>query len=1085
MNTAPERLLLWRVLAICVFPLAAALAGTTGNLTGSVLDATGKTVPGAAIEVRHKDTGAIRATRSNDLGQYAVGLLPPGSYQVTANAPSFRQTVYDSIEIDVDESVTLDIRLEVGEVTFSVVVTAAVSPLEANTSGMGQVVDRQKIAELPLNERNFLSFIMLAPGAQAPADGSQLSFAGAAGAVSVNGAREQANNYQVDGVDNNNAYYNQYSVQLPLEAVDEFKVQASNSSAAFGRSGGAQINVALRSGANQMHGSLFEFFRNRKLDARNFFDPPACGTSGAAGALCGDIPKFNRNQFGGALGGPIRKDKTFYFASYEGLRLRQATTRRATVPSQAQIGAILAGLPPPALSSAGMAILGLYPAANVGANLNLSNTFVASPVIRNTIDQAVVKIDHNLRIGDTLSGHYVLYNDTRFDPYALLLPFTNLPGYGTSGDDRGQNAGVTWIHTFGSYATNEARAGFNRRRHGFFNESSGIDRAKQLGMPTISPRPVDWGPPGITLAGFDGIGESIVLPQDGASNTFQFVDNFAWSPGWQGHRHQLRFGADIRRVQLNSYLDVYSRGVWNFLGVTGDPIRDLVLGVPAFVLASSGDTIEGLRTTSSNFFVQDDIRVSPTLTLNLGLRYEFNSPPVEVQNRLSVPDYSPASLTCTPKPNCQFIRAGTNGVPRSTFGSDRNNFAPRVGFAWRPSASGHAVVRGAYGIFYDAGILNRSVFPRLNPPFFNINVFANDGTSNITSIVQQPSLPLPPQVGRIDPNARDAYMQQWNLGLQIELSPNTVVEASYVGSEGVHLMRQYNSNQPRPGGTPPTPQFGSTRFIATDASSNYHALQARGERRAGHGMAFLAAYTWSKSIDNSSGLFNTATEPALPQDSFNSRGERGLSNFDTRHRLVASYLQDFPGAGKLKSSAARVILGNWQFRATGAVQGGHPFTVNRAVDQSVTDTTLGFADRPDLIADPFRSGPVANNPDPACRATISQGGRAADVVRDPRSWFNPCAFAAPSTPRFGTAGRNILIGPGLANLDVSLLKEIPLKTDARRLQLRFEFFNIFNHPNFDSPNRVFDSPSFSSVESANAYGNKPPRQIQLAARYVF
>ena len=1078
----------WRVVVACLLPSLLAAAGTTGNLIGTVTDASGRIVPDAKIEVRHEGTGAVRITQSNELGQFSVPLLPPGSYRVTADAPSYRKAEYNGITVDVDQSVTLDVRLEFGEPTFSVVVTAATSPLETSTSEMGQVVDRQKIAELPLNERNFLTFTLLAPGVQPPADGSQLSYAGAAGAVSVNGAREQANNYQVDGVDNNNAYYNQYSVQLPLEAVDEFKVQAGNSQADFGRSGGAQINVALRSGGNQPHGSLFEFFRNRKLDAKNFFDAPDCRPGSPAGTLCGDIPKYNRNQFGGAFGGPIRKDRTFFFVAYEGLRLRQATTREATVPSQAQINGILGAVPPPARDPTGMNLLALYPKANVGPSLNLSNTYVASPVILDTIDQLSLKIDQNLTPNDTLTGHYLLYNETRFDPYALLVPFSNLPGYGTNSEDRGQNAGITWTHTFGPHATNEARVGFNRRRHGFFQQDSGIDQAKKVGMPTNSPRPVDWGLPGIALAGYDGLGTSIVLPQDGATNTFHYVDNFAWNPALNNRRHQFRFGGEARRIRLNSYLDVYSRGVWNFLGVTGDPILDLVLGIPAYVLASSGDTIEGQRTTSYNFYGLDNIRVSSTLTLNLGLRYEYNSPPVEVQDRFSVPDYSAAALACTPKPDCQFIRVGTKGVPRAGFAPDKNNFAPRVGFSWRTAPNGRLVVRGAYGVFYDMGILNRSVFPRLNPPFFSINVFANNGTNNISNIVQTP-LPLPPQVGVIDPHARDAYMQQWNLVLQYEVSPSLVVEAGYVGSEGTHLMRQYNSNQPRPGGLPPDPQFGATRFIASDASSNYHSFQAKAEKRAGRGVAFLLGYTWSKAIDDSSDLFNTATEPSLPQDSFNQKAERGLSNFDAAHRFVGSFLADLPwGSGRrwlAQPGVPRAILGNWQFRATGVLQTGHPFTVNRAADQSHTDTTLGFADRPDLIADPFVAGPVPANPDPACRTTVSQGGMAADVVRDPRSWFNPCAFAAPATARFGTSGRNNLIGPGLANLDVSLLKEIAIRTDARRLQLRFELFNIFNHPNFDSPNRVFDSPTFAAVTSANAYGNKPPRQLQLAVRYVF
>lgn len=1053
----------------CLLPVPLFAVGSTGNLVGTVTDPAGLPVNGATVVVRDQGTGAVRQVFTNLHGYYSVILLRPAVYDLTVEVPHFRKAVIRNIKVGVDETVRAEVPLALGEVRFSVDVTAPTPLLETDRSSLGQVVDRRKIAELPLNERNFLGFLLLVPGAQTPAEGSQLSFEGAAGAVSVNGAREQANNYLLDGVDNNNIGFNQYSVLPPLESVEEFKVQASNSSAEFGRSGGAQINVVLRSGTNNLHGSAYEFFRNRHLDARNFFDP-------------GTVPKFNRNQFGGSLGGPVRKNKTFFFASYEGLRLRQASTRQATVPSQAQKEAALAAVPPPARNPAGAAILALYPDANAGRN-----TFVASPITRNTLDQLVLRMDQHQDSANSFSGHYALYSVDRFDPYALLSPFTNLPGFGALSRDLGQSGRFTWTRVSGARLVNEARIGFNRQRHGFLHESSGLNRSAQLGFPAISPRAVDWGYPDVSVAGFDGIGESIVLPQDSASNTFHFADNLSWEPAFDGGRHRFQFGADIRPIRFNSYLDVFARGNWNFLGITGDPLQDLLLGIPAFVLAAGGDTHSGLRTTQLDFSAQDDFRVTGNLTLNLGLRYEYNSPPVEAHDRLSVPDLSAAALACSPKPDCEFLRAGTGDVPRSTFRGDRNNFAPRLGLAWRVSP--FAVVRAAYGIFYDTAILNRSIFPRLNPPFFHLNVLVNGGADNIQSLVGRTALPVPSQSAIIDPHAREAYMQDWNLNVQFEISPNQMIEAAYVGSEGTHLLRQFNLNQPRPAGTAPFPQFGPVRFIAADASSDYHSLQLTGERRLSQGIAFLAAYTWSKSIDDASALFGTATEPGLPQDSLNARAERGLSNFHTAHRFVLSYLHDLPfGAGRrwlAQPSWRRSLFGNWHARAIASVQTGHPFTVNRAVDQSRTDTTLAFADRPDLVADPFRAGPVMNNPDPACRITVAQGGRAAAVVRDPASWFNPCAFAAPATPRFGTAGRNVLIGPGMADIDVSLLKEIPLPAEGHRVQLRFECFNVLNHPNFDSPNRVFDSQTFAAVPSANAYGNKPPRQIQLAARYVF
>jgi hypothetical protein len=435
-----------------------------------------------------------------------------------------------------------------------------------------------------------------------------------------------------------------------------------------------------------------------------------------------------------------------------------------------------------------------------------------------------------------------------------------------------------------------------------------------------------------------------------------------------------------------------------------------------------------------------------------------------------------------------FIRAGTGGIPRSPYEPDRNNLAPRVGFAWRPRASDRFVVRAAYGIFYDLAIANMNFAPRLNPPFYRTALFINDGRQSIQSIVLQPATPNPPLPYVIDRRYRDGYMQQWNLNVQHEISRAVVLDAAYIGSKGTALVHRTNPNQPRPGGLPPYPQFGPWQKGESSASSAYHSLQLRGEKRFSRGLSFLAAYTFSKSIDEASAVFGTLAEPAFPQDSLNRRGERALSNFDARHRFVTSYRYALPfgaGRGWLRSGALAHVFGGWDLSGIFTVQSGRPFTVNRSVEQSGTGTYLiAPSDRPDQIADPFATGPVAHHPDPACRATVSQGGRAAGVVRDPASWFNPCAFAA-APGRFGTAGRNSVIGPGFVNLDFAALKNFPLGSERHRLQFRVEAFNLPNHPNFDLPDRMFDSPGFGRVRSSNAFGNKPPRQIQFGLKYIF
>jgi hypothetical protein len=460
--------------------------------------------------------------------------------------------------------------------------------------------------------------------------------------------------------------------------------------------------------------------------------------------------------------------------------------------------------------------------------------------------------------------------------------------------------------------------------------------------------------------------------------------------------------------------------------------------------------------------------------LNVGLRYEYNSPPVEIYNRFSVPDLSSNSLGCSPYPDCQFIRAGTHGVPRATYGNDLNNFAPRLGVAWRPLKTERFVVRTAYGIFYDVSILNLNVLPRFNPPFYDINFFPNSGTNTIQDILNQPGLAVV-QPNVLSPNLRDAYMQHWNLDLQYELRSNWMIDLAYVGSKGTHLWAPRDLDQPRPDtGYVPYPQFSSLLYVESRASSSYNALQFRSEKRLSHGLAFLVSYTWSKSIDDNSAVFSGNVGSGLPQDSQNLRAERGLSDFDTRHRLAFNFLYNLPfGSGQrwLKGPGLRDwLLGNWQAGGIYMLQTGHPFTVNLATTQNqAAITAFGVSDRPDLIADPFQ-------PDPACGVA---------VVRQPQSWFNPCAFKDHPPGRFGTAGRNILIGPGLDDLDFSLSKNIPFRKEGRQLQFRAEFFNLFNHPNFDIPGRTFGSPTIGQVLSANLYGNKPPRQIQLGLKFVF
>lgn len=1073
------------VTALAFGVVSATAVSPNGTIVGTVLDPSGLPVAGARLVIRNPATNATREAETAANGEYFAAVLPAATYDVAIEAPNFRRAVREGVKLDVGGTVRVDFRLELGDFNQSITVEGALPLVQTDRSGLGQVVDGRKLVELPLNERNFLHFALLVPGAHAPSDGSQNSTQGAA--VSVNGAREQANNYLLDGIDNNDQSINIYAALPSVDAIQEFQVHTSSYSAEFGRNGGAQVNVVLKSGTNTPHGSAFWFGRNRHLDAKNFFDPPDC-TAAAAPGSCGDIPGYDRHQFGATLGGPLRKDKSFLFGSYEQLRQRQAITRGATVPSELERQRVLDAVPASLRNPAGEAAFRLYPAANTG-DPNASNLYVGAPVLRNTLHQGLVKLDHRFSDRDSFTGHYTVFDQDRFNPYDPFFAFTPLAGFGSSNENRGQNAGGAWIRAFNPRSVNELRFGYSRLRARILQESAGRDRSRELGFPTLKPDPVDLGFPNVSVAGYAGIGEPINTPQERRPQTIHVSDLAAWNPEAGGGRHQLKLGGEARLVRLDFFLDLLARGWWQFYGgFSGSALQDLLRGTPELAIATAGDTFTNLRTHAWNFFVQDDIRLHSRLTINAGLRYEYNSPPVDSQNRLSIPDVSPASAICTPQPDCQYIPAGARGLSRSTFSADRNNLAPRIGFAWRASSNGRLVLRGAYGLFFDVGILNGNVGPRFNPPFFKTLLFFNNGTNTIQDIVRQPNVPVPTVPASIAADFRQAYMQHWNFTLQYAPASRLVIETGYVGSKGTALLDRRNLNQPRPGEPPPLAQFGGWQYVESGASSSYHAALVRIERRLTQGFELLASYTFSQAIDNASSMFGTAGEPAFPQNSRDLRSERGLSNFHARHRLVTSFLYQLPvGSGRRwpARSALGRIWANWALGGIVTLQSGQPFTVNRAVDQSGTGAgQIEASDRPDVISDPYRPGPVPSHPDPACHATASRGGRAADTVKDPASWFNPCAFAA-APGRFGNAGRNALIGPGLANLDFILLKDFPFDGERRRLQLRFEFFNLFNHPNFDLPDRVFDSPTFGRVLSANAYGSRPPRQIQLGLKYIF
>ncbi|HVI08379.1 MAG TPA: TonB-dependent receptor [Candidatus Binatia bacterium] len=1069
----------------CFLAAAALAADNTGAIVGTVRDASGAVIPRVSVTVRNSATNALRQTVTNENGEYAVPQLPAAAYTLLFEHVGFRQAALSAIKLDVDQVMRIDPVLEVGVDTEQVTVSADAALVQRDTSVSGQVVSRGTVTNLPLNERNFINFTLLVPGAFVPTEGSQNSTQG--GSVNVNGAREQANNFLLDGTDNNDQYINRYTVLPSVDALQEFKVQSSTSSADYGRDAGAQINVVLKSGENAFHGSGYEYFRNREFDAKNYFDLPGCTSSSIPGS-CGPIPGFQRSQFGGTFGGPIVKNRTFFFLSFEELKLRQASTRQSTVPSQADLAAAYAVIPPPFANPAGLAALQLYPAANVGADLNTSTTYTAAPDIRTTTYEASAKLDHQIGPGDFLSGHYAASNQNTFNPYDPGFSVTNLPGYGTNVFYRGQNIGAQWLHILTPRATNSLRFGFNRDHLAFSQQNQFINQSAALGFPAPV-NPLDYGFPYIQVTGFDSLGEPDTAPENSVINTVQLSDDFSWSPDWNSGKHNFKFGGEYRQVRDSGYFALYTRGQWLFTGIaTGNSLTDLLLGAPQATLFGQGSPSAQMRTSSWNFYGLDDLRLTPRLTLNLGLRYEYNTPIVEAHNQFSVPQLSSTPIFCAPMPNCLYLPAGMNGVPRSGYNSGSRDLEPRIGLELRPFNSERFVVRSAYGMFYDVNITAASEFLHDNPPFFNFGYYFNSGTNVIQNILSSPAnLTV---ASTFPSHFPDSYLQQWNLNFQYGFTPNLALEIGYYGSSGTHLIGFRDLDQSAVGGLPPYPNYALVLSQDKDRSSNYNSLQVRVEKRMSGGLSLLGAFTWSKSIDNGSEWIGSAAETLLPQNSYDLAAERSLSSFNTKDRGVLSFIDRLPfGQGRRWLNQTGVlsrIVSGWQISSIIEAQTGQPFTVNRAGFQSNTTLDPG-ADRPDEIANPFTPGPVMSNPDPTCHSTISQGGRAADAVHTTASWFNACAFSDPNLLgefRFGTAPRNSVIGPSLVDVDFTLMRNFQFG-ERQSLQAQAQVFNIFNHPNFDVPVRIFDSSNFAALDSSNAYGNRPPRQIQIALRYSF
>ena len=1031
------------------------------SIRGTVFDPTGAVIEGAPYRLIAEDTNRERVGTSGPGGHFSLAELEPGIYRLEFELTGYRRSVSETT-IAVNQQLQFDVVLELGAVTEQVQVVAPDLALDRDAGGLGTVLANDLIQSLPLDGRNFLELALLAPGTAPAAQGS-------AGAVrgdftfSAGGGRDDANSFLLDGAYNIDSKLNTPAVRPPADAIAEFKVQTNGYDATFGRNAGGQVNVITKSGSNLLSGTAYGFFRAKELNARNFFAPAS-----------EPDPDYSRAQAGFTLGGPIARDRTFFFVDYEATRLSEGITRVTNVPTAAErrgdfsnsllpkpinpfTGQPFPGDQIPAFFQhpVGAALAGLYPLPN--RDVPFQN-YVASPTLEDRIDHFDIKISHHANRASKLTGRYSFGDRRLFEPYGGA-GFSVVPGYGNNVPRRAQNLLVSETHVLSPRAINDVRVVFNRVLTGVFQENIGQSLNQQVGLPNLSDDPRTWGLTFTTVTGLSPLGDEFNNPQEGALTTIQFLDTVTWAGG----RHLIKAGVDFRFTRQEGFRDVQSRGFLTFsdFGFTGNGLADMLLGLPVTTGGARLDNPQRLRTASYNAFIHDSIRVTPNLTVSAGLRYEINTPPVDVDDRANVYDPTAGSL----------VPVGTNGVPRGGYETDLNNVAPRIAAAWTPDGSGRTVVRGGYGIYYDQSALAPGEGLYFNEPFFDFDLFFPVPQAGFFLSLSDPfpsnfPFPLPPSALTFQRDLRTPYLHQWNAGIQQELGRGRTVEVAYVGSRGRNLIRGRDINQAEPSPSfpnlRPNPFFADIIAVESMARSTYDALQVQFQEQMPSG-SVMVSYTLADSQDNASGFFSSAGDPNFPQDSNNPEAELGPSAFHLRHRFALSFTYDLPfGSGHRYASSGwqSALFGGWQAASVVSVQSGQPFTVAllSELDQSNTGrAALGFGsnDRPNVVGDPALSNP-------------SQNG-----------WFNTGAFELQPFGSFGNAGRNILEGPAFANVNIALVKHLPV-SDQARLQLRLEAFNLFNRTNFGLPDNFFGSPTFGQILSAHA-----ARRLQLGVRLLF
>lgn len=1064
----------------------------TGDITGTVSDPASAIIEGAQVEAVNAETRQKFSSTTNQLGQYLLVELPPGVYTLTASMQGFKQGVAQQLSLHVNEHLRQDFSLQLGEARESVIVQLAPAVVQTESAEVKDVIQSQQVADLPLKDREFLQLTLLSEGVVTPPGGTRGDSLQQTGTlINVLGQRTGHNLFLVDGVSVTDEYFNNVVLDPSPDDTAEFMIDKTNYGAEFGGKSGAVINVITKSGTDNLHGSGYEFLRNDIFNAKNFFDLP------------GPAPAFRENQFGGGLGGPIIKGRTFFFVNYDGQRTRQSLADLFSVPTMAErsgnfagtaavfdpvthqpiAGNNLANDPALRLDPAAVALLAKLPEPTQG--LASQNNLISVEKRSYDNNEYNARLDHRFSDRDMSFLRASIFEATELDPFGSgVLNESLLPGFGRKLTTHSANLAAAETHTFSPNLVNEFRFGWLRVSGGQSDPNAGNAFASQYGLAGVTANPADMGYPQISLSNaFSTIGS----PAGFTSRTdrdFEFFDNVLIHRG----SHSLHFGVYVFHLNFNPSFPNDARGVYTYSGFytgnganSGNPLADFLLGYPAQAQVGIGSGAENAHTNWAHFYAEDGWQATSNLTINGGLRYEYNANLVARANQT-------ANIDLAAPGGPAFVVAGNAGslaptaaqlgalsplpiVSASAVGWDDSlitprylRFSPRVGLAWRIPGSREMVVRAGFGIYTNQAAY--SVLQNLaeNMPFFLVKTVTNSAaapsrtTENI--LAQSPTGAI--GANGVNHDYRIEYNEVWNLGVQRAITANTAVEAEYVGSRTVHADSATSVNVPFPGAGAlqarrPYPALAAFTTIRWDGWATFNALTLKVTRRFSSGLSFDADYTFSKSLDDASDAGTTNAEYNLPQNAYAPGLEAGPSSFDHRHRLTANAVYDFP-IGRGLAGWQHRLLGDWRASSILIVQSGAPFTVNLSSAEDAANIGLVNGvnvERPDLLANP-NDGP-----------------------RTPAEWFDTAAFALPAQNTFGNSGRNIVIGPGLANLDVSLQKKWTLHEN-QAIEFRFDAFNALNHANFNLPGRIFGAANFGVVTSA-----QDARELQFAVRWVF